>query len=425
MGRRAAWVIGGCVLLVASAIAQSSPFSDYRQEKPGATHTITVADLPQPFATKSADNSPSLVPRPKDAWPQAMPGYTVTLYAERLDEPRLVRTAPNGDLFVAESKAGRIKVLRGLGADGKARTIETFASGLNRPFGIAFYPAADPQYVYIGNTDSVVRFPYHRGDLQASGAKEVIVPDLPSGGQLRGGGHWTRDIAFSRDGKKMFVSVGSHSNVDDPDTTPIEKERADILEFNPDGSGRRVYAWGIRNPVGIAIQPDTGQLWASVNERDGLGDNLVPDYITHVEEGGFYGWPWFYMGGHQDPRLAGKHPELKDTVKTPDVLIQAHSASLQMLFYDGTQFPEQHRHSIFAAQHGSWNRSLRTGYKVIRVPLKGTAATGEYEDFLTGFVTSSGDVWGRPVGVAVAPDGALMVTDDGANVVWRVSYGGK
>jgi glucose/arabinose dehydrogenase len=274
----------------------------------------------------------------------------------------------------------------------------------------------------VGNTDSVVRFPYHVGDLKARGPQEVIVPDLPAGGQLTGGGHWTRDIAFSRDGRKMYVAVGSHSNVDDPDTTPAEKDRADILEFNPDGSGRRVYAFGIRNPVGIAVHPQTGELWASVNERDGLGDNLVPDYITHVQEGGFYGWPWFYMGGNQDPRLAGKHPELKSKVITPDVLIQPHSASLQMVFYTAMQFPAEHRDSILAAEHGSWNKAVRTGYKVIRVPLKNNAATGEYEDFLTGFVTSDGQVWGRPVGVTVASDGALLVSDDGSNSIWRVSY---
>jgi glucose/arabinose dehydrogenase len=223
----------------------------------------------------------------------------------------------------------------------------------------------------------------------------------------------------------MFVGVGSLTNVDDPEANPEEKDRATILEFNPDGTGRRIYATGVRNAVGLAIHPQTGQLWASVNERDGLGDNLVPDYITHIQDGGFYGWPWFYMGGRQDPRHKDKHPELKDKVLTPDVLLQPHSASLQMLFYDGKQFPAEHRDSIYAAQHGSWNKSMRTGYKVIRVPLKSGAPTGDYEDFLTGFVTYDGQVWGRPVGVAVASDGALLVSDDGGNVVWRVTYKGR
>jgi glucose/arabinose dehydrogenase len=212
------------------------------------------------------------------------------------------------------------------------------------------------------------------------------------------------------------------TNVDE-ENNPVERDRAVILELNPDGTGRRVYASGIRNPVGLAIHPQSGQLWASVNERDGLGDNLVPDYVTRVEEGGFYGWPWFYMGGRQDPRHEGKHPELKANVKTPDVLVQPHSASLQMTFYGATQFPPEHRGSIFVAQHGSWNKSLRTGYKIIRIPLKDGAPTGEYQDFLTGFVTGDGEVWGRPVGVAVASDGALFVSDDGLNAIWRVSYG--
>jgi glucose/arabinose dehydrogenase len=277
----------------------------------------------------------------------------------------------------------------------------------------------------VGNTGSVVRFPYKNGDTKASGPAETIVPDIPSGGRLRGGGHWTRDIAFSVDGKKMFVSVGSFSNVDDSDTSKAEFHRADILEFNPDGSGLKVYAWGIRNPVGIAVNPQTGELWASVNERDQLGDNLVPDYITHVQEGGFYGWPWYYTGGNQDPRHQGKHPELKNKVIVPDVLLQPHNASLEMTFYDGSQFPSEYRGDIFAAEHGSWNKAGRTGYEVIRVPLKNGHATGEYEDFLTGFVTSDGQVWGRPVGVAVATDGSLLVTDDGSNSIWRVSYGGK
>ena len=291
----------------------------------------------------------------------------------------------------------------------------------SRPFGIAFYPpGANPKYVYVGNTDSVVRFPYENGDMKARGAKETIIPELPSGG-----GHWTRNVAFSRDGKKMYIAVGSASNVDDADNNPKEVHRANVLEANPDGSGLRVYASGIRNPVGLAVHPQTDEVWVSINERDNLGDNLPPDYITHVQEGGFYGWPWYYIGGHQDPRHAGKHPELKDKVIVPDVLLQAHNASLQLLFYDGKQFPAEYSGEIFAAEHGSWNKAMRTGYEVIRVPLKNGHATGEYEDFITGFVTPDGDVWGRPVGVAVAKDGSLMFSDDGSNSVWRVSYKGK
>jgi glucose/arabinose dehydrogenase len=266
-----------------------------------------------------------------------------------------------------------------------------------------------------------VRFPYQNGDLKARGPAEHIV-DLP-----HGGGHWTRSIEFSQDGKKMFVAVGSASNVDDPDTHRDEKDRADILEYGPDGSGMRIYAYGIRNAGGgLAVDPKTGALWCSVNERDALGDNLVPDYITHVQDGGFYGWPWWYMGGHQDPRHQGKHPELGEKVLTPDVILQPHNASLELTFYQGKQFPAEYQGDIFASEHGSWNKSVRVGYELIRIPLHQAGhATGEYEDFLTGFVLDDGTVWGRPVGVTVAQDGSLLVTDDGSNSIWRVSYAGK
>ncbi|HEV2417675.1 MAG TPA: PQQ-dependent sugar dehydrogenase [Terriglobia bacterium] len=397
------------------------PFTDFRFEKPGTVRKITVADLPAPFATQSAGNGPKIVPRPENMWPQAPAGFKVGLYASGLDNPRLIRTAPNGDVFVAETGAGDIKIFRGLTRDGKPQLVSVFASGLTRPFGINFYPlGANPRWVYVGNTNSIVRFPYHNGDLHASGPPQRLA-DVPG---FRN--HFTRDIQFSPDGKHMFVGVGSASNVDDPDTHPAEKDRADILEFNPDGSDMRIYAYGIRNPAGLAINPQTGELWCSVNERDALGDNLVPDYITHVQPGGFYGWPWWYMGGHQDPRHAGAHPELKDKVITPDVVLQPHNASLEMTFYEGKQFPSEYDGDIFAAEHGSWNRSIRAGYEVIRVPLHHTGhATGEYEDFLTGFVLPDGNVWGRPVGVTVAPDGSLLVTDDGSNSIWRVTYTGK
>jgi len=400
----------------------SAPFTDYRFEKPGNIRKITVADLPAPFATPSAPNAPEVVQRPANAWPKAPAGFKVQLYITGLNNPRLIRTAPNGDFFVAESDPGDIKVFRGITGAGKPTESQVFATGLKQPYGIAFYPPGpDPQWIYVGNTDSVVRFPYKNGDLKASGPAEHIA-DLPFGG-----GHWTRDIQFSPDGQKMFVPVGSASNVDDPDDHPREKNRADILEFSPDGSSMRIYAYGIRNAGGgIAINPKTGELWCSVNERDGLGDNLVPDYITHVEEGGFYGWPWWYMGDHQDPRHAGKHPELKDKAIVPDVLLQPHNASLELTFYEGKQFPAAYRGDIFAAEHGSWNKSVRVGYELIRVPLHQTGhASGEYEDFITGFVLDNGHVWGRPVGVTIAPDGSLLFTDDGSNSIWRVSYMGK
>jgi len=404
------------------AKSPQAPFTDFRYEAPGTTRKITAADLPEPYATQSSNNGPDVVARPSDAWPIAPAGFKVELYASGLDNPRLLRTAPNGDIFLAESEPGRIRVFRGMTGDGKPEQMQVFASGLKSPYGIAFYPPGpNPQWVYVGNTNQIIRFPYHNGDLKASGAAQHIA-DVPAGG-----GHWTRALDFSPDGKKLFVGVGSASNVDDPDTSPREKDRADILTCNPESCVLSVYAYGIRNAGGgILVNPETGELWCSVNERDALGDNLVPDYITHVQEGGFYGWPWWYIGAHQDPRHKGKHPELKDKAIVPDVLLQPHNASLEFTFYQGKQFPAEYSGELFASEHGSWNKAVRVGYEVIRVPLHQTGhASGEYEDFLTGFVLPDGGVWGRPVGITVAPDGSLLVSDDGSNSIWRVSYTGK
>jgi glucose/arabinose dehydrogenase len=426
-------VLAGCAVFMAHAagydvsdvknvITGPNVFTDYQKEKPGTFRKITVADLPPPFATKSSGNPPTDVPRPDNMWPLAPPGFKVEQYVtEGLVVPRELRAAPNGDIFLADTQANKIIIFRGVTADGKPEQTSVFAdSSLHMPFGIAFYPLGNnPQWVYIGNTNSVVRFPYKSGDLKAGGPAETIVEKLPTGG------HTTRDLAFSPDSSKLFVAVGSASNIDNPDTHPSEFHRANILEYTPDGKFIEVYASGIRNPVGLAVNPTTGQLWCSVNERDALGDNLVPDYITSVKEGGFYGWPFYYMGNHPDPRLNGAHPELANKVIVPDVLLQPHNASLEMTFYEGNQFPKQYKGDIFASEHGSWNRSVRTGYEVIRVPLVDGKATGVYEEFLTGFVTPQGDAWGRPVGVATAPDGSLLVSDDVSKTIWRVSYTGK
>jgi len=421
-----------CTLAIELASGNADPknvltgeaaFAGFSDLKPGVWRHITADSLPKPGATPSSSVRAQIVPRPNDVWPQAPAGFKVELYATDLTLPRLIRTAPNGDLFVAETVGnGELTIFRGITADGKPRQTSTFISGLKAPFGIAFYPPGNnPQWIYVGNTASVVRIPYKNGDLKATGPAETIIPTLPVGG------HSTRDVAFSPDGKKMFVAVGSGSNVaeTDPELTKTDFHRANILEYTPDGTFVKVYGAGIRNPVGIAVNPTTGELWCSVNERDALGDNLVPDYITHVQEDGFYGWPWFYMGSNQDPRHEGKHPELKGKVLVPDVLLQPHNASLEMTFYSGKQFPAEYQGDIFAAEHGSWNRAVRTGYEVVRVPLDKGHASGIYEDFLTGFVLPDGSVWGRPVGVATAPDGSLMVTDDGSKSVWRVSYTGK
>src|ERR1700686_1751849 len=406
-----AWMIhaAGGKLDNKTVVTGDAAFVDYQSQKTGTFRKITAADLPKPFATSSSSNAATMVTRPADAWPKAPAGFKVELYATGLDMPRQIRVAPNGDFFVAESQLGQIKVFRGRDKAGKPEQVSVFATGLKRPFGVAFYPpGANPQWVYVGNTDSVVRFRYQNGDLKAGAASEVIVPELPSGG-----GHWTRDVVFSRDGKQMFVAVGSGSNVDDPDTHPRELHRANILEYTPEGKFVGIYASGIRNPVGLAINPETGELWTSINERDTYGDNLVPDYVTHVERGGFYGWPWFYIGGNYDPAHEGKHTELKSKEIVPDVLVQPHSASLGMAFYDGKQFPKEYSGDAFAAEHGSWNHAAGSGHEVIRIPLEKGRASGVYEDFLTGFATK-GVVWGRAVGIAVARDGSLLVTDDGA-----------
>jgi glucose/arabinose dehydrogenase len=362
--------------------------------------------------------------------PQVPAGFKVEQFAEGLSGPREMRTAPNGDIFVAETRSGRIRVLR-LSDDGsKPVKNEIYASGLHQPFGIAFFPSDHPQWVYVANTDSVVRFRYQDGDLKTDGKPETVVAELPTGG------HSTRDVVFTKDNKRMLVSVGSSGN--DAEGTKgnssansksalgassgDEARRADVLSFNPDGTDEKIFATGIRNCVGLAVHPLTGDAYCSTNERDGFGDDLVPDYVTRVREGAFYGWPWYYIGDHEDPHHAGERPDLKDKVTVPDVLIQPHSASLGLAFYDGTTFPSEYRGDGFAAEHGSWNRAKRTGYKVIRIRMKDGVPTGEYEDFITGFVVNDSDVWGRPVGVTVTHDGALLVSEDGNGTIWRVTH---
>ena len=425
---------------VDQAMAQSAlltgdaAFGDWRTNKPGVRRLIRPEDLPKPGATASSANVSHVVARPTGAVLQVPDGFKIALFAEGLDEPRQMRVAPNGDIFVAETDAGQIRVLRAADGAAKPSANEVYAGGLDGPFGIAFFPSNDPKWVYVANTGSVVRFPYKAGDLKASGKPETIVAELP-----HGGGHTTRDIAFSPDGKRMLISVGSASNDANGYGPPMEKEmwiarhplgahwgietdRASVLSFDPDGKRLGTFATGIRNCVGLAIQPTTGDLYCSTNERDGLGDNLVPDYVTRVREGAFYGWPWYYIGNNEDPHRAGERSDLKGKATVPDVLLQAHSASLGLTFYTGHHFPADYAGDGFAAEHGSWNRSKRTGYKVVRIRLKDGVPTGEYDDFITGFVVNDSDVWGRPVGVAVAHDGALLVSEDGNGTIWRVTH---
>lgn len=423
--------------------ANATDAHDWRHQRPGARYAISADHLPQPYSTTAPRNGPSVVPQPAAATLSVPAGFKVELFAKGLNGGRIVRVAPNGDIFIAETRANRIRLLRA--ADGaSAPTVDTiFAKGLDRPFGIAFYPAGpEPQWIYFANNNSVVRFPYRNGDLAARGAQEIIVPQLSE----TSNGHTTRDLTFSPDGKRLFISIGSGSNVAEglPDKTPdeikswekeqafgaawgAETHRANILVTSPDGrESVKIFATGTRNPVSLAIEPTTGDLWTSANERDGLGDDLVPDYVTHVKEGAYYGWPWYYLGNHEDPRLKGVRPDLAGHQATvPDVLIQAHSAALGIAFYTATTgpsvFPPEYRGDLFVALHGSWNRNARTGYCVVRVRLHDGKPTGEYEDFLTGFVADGRSVWGRPVGVAVAHDGALLVTEDGNGTLWRVS----
>jgi glucose/arabinose dehydrogenase len=426
----------------APVTAPTGDINDWQNEAPGIKHHFTVADMPAPYATTSAGNGPRTVKQPDGAMVSVPAGFTVKLFASGLNNPRAMRVAPNGDIFLSEPGPSRIRVLRAADGADSPSVDQDFAEGLDHPFGIAFYPPGpDPKWIYFANNNSVVRIPYHNGDLKATGSPEVIVPKLADSG----GGHSTRDIAFSLDGKRMFISVGSGSNLADgmskksvPEAQAWEAEhglgaawdgetnRADVLVTDPEGHAPlHTFATGIRNGVGLAVDPSTGKLWVSTNERDGLGDNLPFEYVSSVKEGGFYGWPWYYIGNHEDPRRKGDRPDLADKVIVPDVLIQSHSASLQLCFYTATSgvaaFPAEYQGEIFAAEHGSWNRNTRTGYKVIRVRMNHGVATGEYDDFLTGFVVDDRSVWGRPVGVAVAHDGALIVSEDGNGTLWRIS----
>jgi glucose/arabinose dehydrogenase len=440
-------VSGAIASLCGAAMAQSPPpaltgaaaYGDWRVDAPGVSRKITADDLPAPYASKPTATGSIVSPRPENAVPKTPAGFRAQLVASGLSGPRVLRLAPNGDVFLAESGGGRVRVLRF--APGAARPVENsvFASGLEEPFGIAFYPPGpQPRYVYVGTPAKVVRFPYQSGDLRAAGPPEDVA-DLPNGG-----GHSTRDLAFSPDGAALYVSVGSRSNAADG-TRPLfrtdaealerdqglgaiggaERGRADVLAFDPEGGHKRHFANGLRNCTGLTIRPGGGDVWCAVNERDMLGDDLPPDFATRVQEGGFYGWPWYYIGAHEDPRHAGERPELAQKVITPDVLIQPHSAPLGIVFYEGAQFPSDYRGDAFVALRGSWNRSKLTGYKIVRLRFKDGAPTGAYEDFVTGLVIDDAHVWARPVGVAVAADGALLFSEDGNGTIWRVAYEGR
>ena len=393
-------------------------------------------ELPPPGATPSARKFSKVVGWPEGKLPTAPPGFTVTKFAENLDSPRWLYVLPNGDVLVAESSsrpaakadpeklkgmkqsksiagsADRITILRDADGDGVPEVREAFLTGLKQPFGMALLG----ERLFVGNTDAVVSVPYTVGATKIA-AKPMRVLDLPAGGYNN---HWTRNVLASRDGKKLFVTVGSGSNV--MENGPAnEILRANVLEVNPDGTALRVFASGLRNPVGLAFEPATGVLFAAVNERDELGDDLVPDYLTSVTDGAFYGWPYSYYGQTEDPRRKGERPDLVAKARVPDVPLGAHTASLGLAFGTSTTFPAKYRGGAFIGQHGSWNRAEFSGYQVAFVPFADGKPSGPPEPFLSGFIKNADEVYGRPVGVAFAKDGSLLVADDASNVIWRVT----
>ncbi|MCY7344726.1 MAG: sorbosone dehydrogenase family protein [Pyrinomonadaceae bacterium] len=418
-------------ILVAAAILQVSFLTAVCQTKPAAgenatlpsavnldkppTFQINAKDLPKPYASESARRGSRLVAQPKDARLSLPKGFKISVFAEGgFTYPRWMTLAPNGDVFVADSRANSVVVLRDKNKDGTITADErfTFAENLSQPFGMAF----NGDYFYVANTDAVVRFKYKSGQTKAESAPEKIIT-LTEGGYNQ---HWTRNILFAPDGKKLYVSIGSSGNVD----IETDERRAGISEYNPDGTGYRLFASGLRNPIGLAWNPANGQLWTAVNERDGLGDDLVPDYVTSVKDGGFYGFPYYYIGNNKDPR---RREEIKLAAPpiVPDVLLTSHSAALGIEFYDGNMFPKEYQGDAFVALHGSWNREKLTGFKIIRVNFEnGKLVNNGYEDFITGWLPNenSPEVWGRPVGLLVNADGSLLIADDGAKKIWRVSY---
>ncbi len=381
---------------------------------------IDINNLPAPFATDSASKSPQVVPIPQNPTLRVPDGFAVNVYAENLDAPRWLALTPTGDVLVTETRQNRIRSLGDRNNDGIAETKTTFATaanGLNIPFGMAFAGNS----FFLGNTNAVLRFPYTQGQQQLNGTGNKIT-DLPGGGYNQ---HWTRNVVASPNGDKLYVSIGSESNVDEE---PLP--RASVQVMNLDGSQRQTFASGLRNPIGLDFNPVTKELYATVNERDGLGDNLVPDYLTRIRQGEFYGWPYAYMKpNYLDPRQVvngkSKRPELAASTRTPDVIFESHSAALGLQFYDGKTFPEKYRNGAFAAFRGSWNRNSGTGYKVVFIPFDSKGRPqGYYEDFLTGFLLDPTvpTTWARPVGLLVAADGSLLLTDEANNRIYRIQY---
>lgn len=374
---------------------------------------IKPSDMPSPFATESARRSSQIIAQPANAQLMMPKGFSINVFAEGdFQRPRMMALASNGDIFVADAEANKVIILRDNNKDGIADERFTFLEGLNLPFGMAF----GGDWFYVANTDAVLRYKYKSGQTKAEGEPEKIA-DLPGRGYNQ---HWTRNLLLSPDGKKLYITVGSETNV----SVEPDERRAAVSVYDISKKEFRVYAGGLRNPVGLATNPITKELWTTVNERDGMGDDLVPDYVTSVKEGAFYGWPYAYIGPNEEPRRKGENPELVSKTIVPDVLIASHSAALGLVFYQGAMFPDDYKNDAFVALRGSWNRQKLTGYKIIRIRFKNGKPVGGYEDFVSGWLPdeNSRDVWGRPVGLLVAADGSLLITDDGADKIWRVSY---
>jgi glucose/arabinose dehydrogenase len=401
------------LLAAASVIAQTGKSTSSANDNVFGHHQIEPGDLAPAFASPSVNNNPNIVRVPASPQFHTLPGFKVELWAqEDLGRPRMMIQAPNGDVLLSDSSEnGRVLILRDTKHTGKPDQRFVFATGLKQPFGLAIHDG----YLYVGNTDAVVRFRYQPGDTKAAGPPEKLA-DLPGKGYHE---HWTRNVLFSPDGKKMYVTVGSESNV----STGENPIRAAISEYNPDGSGHRLFATGTRNPIGIAFYPGTNTLWSIVQERDGLGDDLPSDYLTHIQDGGFYGWPYAFIGPHAEPRNPGHNDMVKKTI-TPDLLFQAHSAAMDVVFYRGKMFPKDFQGDALVTLRGSWNRSQRTGYKIVRVRFRNGKPVGGYDDFVTGWMPDPGkkEVWGRPVGLLELQDGSLLMSEDGNNTIWRTTY---
>jgi len=418
-------------------------YENWQDDQPGRWRHIKIEDMPVPFSTDSSAIENSIISRPSHTKPNTINNFQAELFAFNLSKPRSIRIAPNGDVFIVETGKGQIRSFRL--SDDKTQYVlsNIYAQNLAGISSIAFYPSGPkPKFIYVGLETTILRYSYRNGDLIARSDPEIIYNKLPAHG------HWTRDLSFSKNNRRLFIGVGSATNVAEEliahnqlknSPTPhnknspsnlisqaeeLEKDRATVIALSPNGKHREVYATGIRNCAALTLHPNGRDVWCVVNERDLLGDNLPPDYVTRVKKGAFYGWPWYYIGNHRDPRHLTHQHNLHAKIAEPDVLLQAHSAPVAISFYAGAQFPHEFNGDAFVALHGSWNRTKKTGFKVVRLKFVNGHPTGEYQDFVTGFVIDNTHIWGRPSSIAVMPDGALLVAEDANGEIWRISYRG-